>query len=296
MTLVFAFPGLMNVGALLLLVMFMFAVFGMNVFTFLAHGDAINEDRNFETFGNAMLLLFQCLTGDGWSAIMDDALVTEERGCDPYAVPSDCGSPIAIPYFIAYTIIGTFVMLNLVVAVILENFTSLGNVNPDLVSTNDIVEYKEVWGYYDPDADGFIPAKSLPSLVRDLPPPLGVKGTKQDSQTKAFRFCLSLGLTQKNGEVAFKQTLDALIQRNYGEKKIKLDGGSSPGGESPQAVKEILLKRQQTVSAVDVSAQLANPGKVVALTPRRAEMSKILAEELLRMFIRKKREDWEKSP
>ena len=141
-----------------------------------------------------------------------------------------------------------------------------------------------------------IPAKSLPSLVRDLPPPLGVKGTKQDSQTKAFRFCLSLGLTQKNGEVAFKQTLDALIQRNYGEKKIKLDGGSSPGGESPQAVKEILLKRQQTVSAVDVSAQLANPGKVVALTPRRAEMSKILAEELLRMFIRKKREDWEKSP
>ena len=141
-----------------------------------------------------------------------------------------------------------------------------------------------------------IPAKSLPSLVRDLPPPLGVKGTKQDSQTKAFRFCLSLGLTQKNGEVAFKQTLDALIQRNYGEKKIKLDGGSSPGGDSPQAVKEILLKRQQTVSAVDVSAQLANPGKVVALTPRRAEMSKILAEELLRMFIRKKREDWEKSP
>ena len=144
-----------------------------------------------------------------------------------------------------------------------------------------IVEYKEIWGWYDPDADGMIPAKSLPSLVRDLPPPLGVKGTKQDSQTKAFRFCLSLGLTQKNGEVAFKQTLDALIQRNYGEKKIKLDGGSSPGGESPQAVKEILLKRQQTVSAVDVSAQLANPGKVVALTPRRAEMSKILAEELL---------------
>ena len=43
MTLVFAFPGLMNVGALLL-VMFMFAVFGMNVFTYLAHGDAINED------------------------------------------------------------------------------------------------------------------------------------------------------------------------------------------------------------------------------------------------------------
>jgi hypothetical protein len=289
MTLVFAFPGLMNVGALLLLVMFMFAVFGMNVFTYVAHGDAISDERNFESFGGAMLLLFQCITGDGWSEIMDDALIDERRGCDPNAVPSDCGSAISVPYFIAFTIIGTFVMLNLVVAVILENFTSLGNVNPDLVSTNDIVEYKEVWGYYDPDADGMIPAKSLPSLVMDLPPPLGVKGTKLDSQTKAFRFCLSLGLTQKNGEVAFKQVLDALIQRNYGDKKVKL-----ADGDAPDAVKEVLLKRQQTVSQVDVSALIANPGKVQgALTPRRFEMSKILAEELLRMFIRKKREDWD---
>ena len=292
MTLVFAFPGLMNVGALLCLVMFMFAVFGMNVFTYVAHGGDLNEVRNFETFGNSMLLLFQCLTGDGWSAIMDDAMINEERGCDPYAVPSDCGSVIAIPYFIAYTIIGTFVMLNLVVAVILENFTSLGNVNPDLVSTNDIVEYKEIWGYYDPDADGMIPAKSLPNLVMDLSPPLGVKGTKQDSQTKAFRFCLSLGLTQKNGEVAFKQVLDALIQRNYGEKKVKLSDG-----EAPDAVKEVLLQRQKTVSAIDVGKMITNPGAVKdPLTPRRFEMSKILAEELLRMFIRKKREDWDANP
>merc|ERR1719171_46928 len=172
-------------------------------------------------------------------------MIDEARGCDPYAVPTDCGSPIAIPYFIAFTVIGSFVMLNLVVAVILENFTSLGNVNPDLVSTNDIVEYKEVWGYYDPDADGMIPAKSLPNLVMSLPPPLGVKGTKQDSETKAFRFCLSLGLTQKNGEVGFKQVLDALIQHNYAEKKVKLDGGM-PDGESPQAVREVLKLRKAT--------------------------------------------------
>jgi len=182
------------------------------------------------------------------------------------------------------------------VAVILENFTSLGNVNTDLVSTNDIVEYKEVWGYYDPDADGMIPAKSLPALVMSLPPPLGVKGTKQDSETKAFRFCLSLGLTQKNGEVGFKQVLDALIQHNYAEKKIRLDGGM-PDGESPDAVKQVMLARQKTVSSVDLSKMVANPGKIAEpLTARRFEMSKILAEELLRMFIRKKREAWEADP
>ena len=83
--------------------------------------------------------------------------------------------------------------------------------------------------------------------------------------------------------------MDALIQRNYADKKVKL-----ADGDAPDAVKDVLLKRQQTVSQVDVSALIANPGKVQgALTPRRFEMSKILAEELLRMFIRKKREDWD---
>merc|ERR1719498_2217698 len=117
----------------------------MNLFTYVQHGEDLSEDRNFETFGNACLLLFQCLTGDGWSAIMDDAMISEERGCDPApedGSPSDCGSPLALPYFISFTVIGSFVMLNLVVAVILENFTSLGNVNPDLVSPDDITDFK----------------------------------------------------------------------------------------------------------------------------------------------------------
>merc|ERR1719230_878549 len=180
----------MNVGALLGLVIFMYAVLGVNLFTYVQPGEDLNDEgRNFVTFGNAMLLLFQCLTGDGWSAIMDDAMISPERGCDPDMIPTDCGSPIAIPYFISFTVVGTFVMLNLVVAVILENFTSLGNVNSDLVSTNDIVEFKEAWGYYDPDADGNIPAKALPRLVLDLPPPLGLKGTTSESDSKAFRFC-----------------------------------------------------------------------------------------------------------
>merc|ERR1719453_1623512 len=111
MTLVFAFPGLINVGALLGLVIFMYAVLGMNLFTFVAYGDDLNEVRNFESFGNAFLLLFQCLTGDGWSAIMDDAMIDEERGCDPHpedGSPSDCGSPLALPYFISFLVIGSF--------------------------------------------------------------------------------------------------------------------------------------------------------------------------------------------
>ena len=59
------------------------------------------------------------------------------------------GSWVAIPYFISFQVIGSFVFLNLVVAVILENY-SVGHDNPNLVSPQDLEQFKEVWGRFDP--------------------------------------------------------------------------------------------------------------------------------------------------
>jgi len=295
MTLVFSIPALINVGALLGLVIFMYAVLGLNLFTYVKQGDDLSGERTFETFGNACLLLFQCLTGDGWSAIMDDAMVSEERGCDPAPAdgsPSDCGSPLALPYFCSFTVIGSFVMLNLVVAVILENFTSLGSVNPNLVSPDDITDFKEAWAIYDPDADGKMPAKMLPTLVKSLKPPLGIMGTPDGAtNAKAFRFCLSLGLTQNGGEVAFKPVLDALINKNYKSQNVAI---AEEEAASPPAVKEALKLRRESIAATpisSVSTKLAG-----ALTPRRREFASTFAEELLRLFIRRKRRQWLKDP
>jgi len=267
MTLVLSIPALINVGALLGLVIFMYCVLGMNLFTYVMHGEALNETRNFETFTNAFLLLFQCLTADSWSAIMADAMVGEERGCELVpedGSPSDCGSQLSLPFFISFMVIGSFVMLNLVVAVILENFTSLGNVRTDLVSPDDITDFKEAWSTYDPDADGKIPAKKLPELILSLPPPLGLQGTADGTtHGKALSFCLSLGLTQVDGEVEFKKVLESLMKVNYHAKAADSVGDElkAPNGGG------------------------INP---YPLTPRRFEMSRILAEEQLAMFIRNK--------
>ena len=70
---ILSFPSLVNVCGLLTLIVFMFAVLGVNLYTFVAHNDNITEERNFQTLGNGMLLLFQCLTGDGCTS----------RGLDP---------------------------------------------------------------------------------------------------------------------------------------------------------------------------------------------------------------------
>ena len=117
MTMVYSAPALVNVGSLLFLVVFIYAVLGMNLFPYVMQGDNVTPERNFETFSAAMLLLFQQLTGDGWSGVMDDLMVTPDRGCDRDARPNawapagDCGTVLALPYFFSFQIIGGMVYM-----------------------------------------------------------------------------------------------------------------------------------------------------------------------------------------
>jgi len=216
-TAILSFPSLINVGSLLALVIFMYSVLGVNLFAFLEQQENINGERNFESLGNAALLLFQTLTGDAWSGLMADAMLTADTGlCNPAATPgqpSNCGSWGAIPYFISFQIIGSFVFLNLVVAVILENFSSLGSLNPDLVAPADVEAFKEAWADFDPDADNYIPATDLPLLVLSLPPPMGVKGVS--GERDAVKLCLQLKVSQVEGKVAFQEVLNALCRHTF---------------------------------------------------------------------------------
>ena len=157
-----------------------------------------------------MLLLFQVLTGDAWSGLMAETMLDEASGkCEG----PTCGSLVAVPYFISFQIIGSFVFLNLVVAVILENFSSLGSVNPFLVSSADVDSFKEVWAEFDPDADNFIPVKDLPSLLLAVSPPMGLRGV--GDTTDAQKLCLQLRLDQTAGKVAFQDVLKQLTLRSF---------------------------------------------------------------------------------
>jgi hypothetical protein len=237
MTLVFSFPSLINVGSILLLLIYMFAVLGINVFTWVAHQESITRVRNFESLGNAMLLLVQCLTGDNWSMIMLELMVDETSGRCTEA-EGNCGSRLAIPFFLAFQLLAAFVFLNLVVAVILDNFTTLGNVKTDLVSRNDIEFFTEAWAAFDPDATQKIPAERLPELVMQLPPPMGLMGVTGVKRTaglskEVIKLCSSLQVRQANGTLAklrqvegkveFAQVLEALVNRNFKVNEILIE-------------------------------------------------------------------------
>lgn len=129
LTLLLCGPALTNVSALLVLTMYIYAVLGVQLFTFTIHQDQISEEKNFDTLANAALVLFQCLTGDGWAAFMDEARVQEDSGKCAEA-QGNCGTSLSIPYFISFEIIGVFIFMNLIVAIMIETFTELGS-DPD---------------------------------------------------------------------------------------------------------------------------------------------------------------------
>ena len=52
-------PALFNIGALLSLITFIYAIIGMTLFGHVMHAGALNDQVNFETFARAMLLLFR---------------------------------------------------------------------------------------------------------------------------------------------------------------------------------------------------------------------------------------------
>jgi hypothetical protein len=68
----FSLPAMANVGIVLLVVMFMYAVFGMDVFAFIKHRDGITSHANFENFGLAFMTLFRLATVESWNEIMDN--------------------------------------------------------------------------------------------------------------------------------------------------------------------------------------------------------------------------------
>ena len=69
-----------SLGLLLFLIIFLFAIVGNQLFTFVKLQSELNFHANFQSFATAFLLLFRCATGEGWNALMFDA--ARNRGID----------------------------------------------------------------------------------------------------------------------------------------------------------------------------------------------------------------------
>ena len=88
----FVFPLLMNILGLFIVNLFIFSILGCFLFGSVKKGKIIDDFTNFKNFLYGMLTLFKCATGDDWSKIMFDTMIS--TNCIQYH--NTCGSSTKI--------------------------------------------------------------------------------------------------------------------------------------------------------------------------------------------------------
>uniref|UniRef100_A0A1A8BNC2 Calcium channel, voltage-dependent, P/Q type, alpha 1A subunit, a n=1 Tax=Nothobranchius kadleci TaxID=1051664 RepID=A0A1A8BNC2_NOTKA len=213
-TFVQSFKALPYVCLLIAMLFFIYAIIGMQLFGNIAIEEdgesAINQHNNFRTFVQALMLLFRSATGEAWHEIMLACLGNKE--CDPLSGNTDkeCGSQVAYLYFVSFIFFCSFLMLNLFVAVIMDNFEYLTR-DSSILGPHHLDEYVRIWAEYDPAACGRIHYKDMYSLLRVIDPPLGL-GKKCPHRVACKRLLrMDLPVADDN-TVHFNSTLMALIR------------------------------------------------------------------------------------
>nr|XP_021151261.1 sodium channel protein type 4 subunit alpha [Columba livia] len=179
--LMMSLPALFNIGLLLFLVMFIYSIFGMSNFAYVKKESGIDDIFNFETFGNSIICLFQITTSAGWDGLLNPILNSGPPDCDPElenpgsSIKGDCGNPsIGIFFFCSYIIISFLIVVNMYIAIILENFNVATEESSEPLCEDDFEMFYETWEKFDPDATQFIAYSTLSDFVDTLQEPLKI--------------------------------------------------------------------------------------------------------------------------
>ncbi|XP_055922904.1 sodium channel protein para isoform X15 [Eupeodes corollae] len=170
-------PALFNICLLLFLVMFIFAIFGMSFFMHVKEKNGLDDVYNFKTFGQSMILLFQMSTSAGWDGVLD-AIINEEDCNKPdndRGYPGNCGSAtVGITYLLSYLVISFLIVINMYIAVILENYSQATEDVQEGLTDDDYDMYYEIWQQFDPEGTQYIRYDQLSEFLDVLEPPLQI--------------------------------------------------------------------------------------------------------------------------
>uniref|UniRef100_A0A8D1MTU1 Sodium channel protein n=1 Tax=Sus scrofa TaxID=9823 RepID=A0A8D1MTU1_PIG len=258
--LMMSLPALFNIGLLLFLVMFIYAIFGMSNFSYVKREVGIDDMFNFETFGNSMICLFQITTSAGWDGLLAPILNSGPPDCDPEkdhpgsSVKGDCGNPsVGIFFFVSYLIISFLVVVNMYIAVILENFSVATEERAEPLSEDDFEMFYEVWEKFDPDATQFIEFSKLSAFAAALDPTLLIAKPNKVQ-------IIAMDLTMVSGDrIHCLDILFAFTKRVLGESgemdalRIQMEErfmASNPSKVSYEPITTTLKRKQEEVSAI----------------------------------------------
>ncbi|XP_062419221.1 voltage-dependent R-type calcium channel subunit alpha-1E isoform X1 [Pungitius pungitius] len=216
-TFVQSFKALPYVCLLIAMLFFIYAIIGMQVFGNIKLNEEthITQHNNFKTFSGALMLLFRSATGESWQEIMLSCLGGQKCERDPAVFQTSdqeggCGSDFAYFYFVSFIFFSSFLMLNLFVAVIMDNFEYLTR-DSSILGPHHLDEFVRIWGEYDRAACGRIHYTDMYEMLTNMSPPLGL-GKKCPSKLAYKRLVLMNMPVDDDMSVHFTSTLMALIR------------------------------------------------------------------------------------
>uniref|UniRef100_A0A8C8I2M7 Sodium channel protein n=1 Tax=Oncorhynchus tshawytscha TaxID=74940 RepID=A0A8C8I2M7_ONCTS len=268
--LMMSLPALFNIGLLLFLVMFIFSIFGMSNFGYVKHGAGIDDMYNFETFGNSMICLFMITTSAGWDGLLLPIL-NYPPDCDPQlenpGAPNtgDCGNPsVGIFFFVMYIIVSFLIVVNMYIAIILENFGVATEESADPLSEDDFTTFYEIWEKFDPDASQFITYGKLGDFADYLEHPLRVP---KDQMEQRF-IAANPSKEDVSAKIIQQAYRNYLARRGFKRKRrpasnnnVK-NGGTNPEKEKKEGTPSTAsLPSYDSVTKPDKEKQDENEGK-----------------------------------
>lgn len=160
--LMISLPMVFNIFLVCILVYYIYIIFGCNAFKTIKNGLIFDEYVNFKNASYAIMTLFKVSTADNWGFIMFDTM--------------DQINPLSAIYFITFYVITSYVLINLFILVLLQQFEnySLNPNNPLHTFKDYLSRFRAIWLRYIEKSDFIkIHHRYLVGFFMSLKPPLG---------------------------------------------------------------------------------------------------------------------------
>ena len=158
-----------------------------------------------------MMMLGRASTGESWNGLMHDCL--QHTGF------------FASIYWVVYVMITFFIFVNVFIAVIYENFADItsGDSQNDVLSLKrtDLKAFVQAWAKINPSGDPYMKTVNFPRFLRNLPLPMGFKGTEID-QSKMYRLIYCLNIRDHQGYIYFPEVLWTIMHSLIGNNDEKV--------------------------------------------------------------------------
>ncbi len=193
-TIISSLNQLLQICVLLLVLLIMYAYMGMIFFGRVARQKYLGRHASFESFGSALQLMFSVATGEDWTTVMHECQVQEPLCVKTSDYTNTCGWPtIALIFFISFSMLSTFLFLNLFVAVFLSNFKSSSDLLPNPLTPADCRAITEIWSSTDNKQSWMaMNLEEFTNFVEDLPLPFGLETWNDEPEVNSKREVIDL--------------------------------------------------------------------------------------------------------